>query len=191
MNARADMLSDESVEPRNLGHVVAALSLHLDKSRIGAGDLAELRRIAGDDLPPAFWRLYLNPKIVPSEWREPGGSVKVRADRAWAALVRAMVEMAPHPHAFGLPFGTALARWDYSEVRFVRLLRGEDGDLARELRIAGTWLARAGVQAVDWEQPARLMLRRLGLHVRDRTAAHRMARDYFREAAKSPSERGD
>ena len=191
MNAQPDMLSDETGEPRNLGQVVAALSRHLDKSMIGAGDLAELRRIAGDDLPPAFWRLYLNPKVVPSEWREPRGSVKVRVDRAWAALVRAMGEMAPHPHA-NHPFGAALAASDYSEVRFVRLLRAEDDALARELRIAGAWLARAGVQAVDWEQPAHLMLRRLGLHVQDRAAAHRMARDYFREAAKKPlGKRGD
>ena len=180
--------SQETLESRELGQVIAGLSRYLDDSRIGAGDLAELRRIDGNFLPPAFWKLYLNPHVVPSEWREPTERVDVGIDRAWAGFIRAMVEMAPRPHAFSRPFGEALAASGYSETRFVRLLRAEREDLARELRIAGAWLANAGVLLVNWEQPAHLALRRLGLPVRHRTAVHRMARDYFREAAKqSPS----
>ena len=173
-------LLDESGNTRSLGQVVATLSRQLNAERIGTGALAELRRITGDDLPSAFWKRYL--MDVPAEWRERGSHVNARVDQAWAGLIRAMVEMAPNPHSFDQPFGAALADTGYSEDRFVRLLRAEGEDLARELRVAGTWLARAGVKA-NWEQPAHLLLRHLGLNVRHRIASHRMARDYFCVAA--------
>ena len=174
----------QPAETQTLGQVIAALSRQLNADRIGAGRLAELRRMTDDDLPPAFWKQYL--MDVPTEWREPGGYVSAPVDRAWAALVRAMAEMAPNPHSFDQPFGAVLASTRYSEDRFVRLLRAEGEDLARELRVAGTWLAREGVKA-NWEQPAHLMLKHLGLKIHHRAAAHRMARDYFRGAARRSS----
>lgn len=175
---------DEPAEPRSLGQVVATLSRQMKAERIGTGALAELRRMTGNDLPPAFWKRYL--LDVPAEWREPRGHVDARVDRAWSALIRAMVEMVPHPHSFDQPFGAALAKTGYSEDRFVRLLRAERDDMARELRVAGAWLARAGVKA-NWEQPAHLLLRNLGLNVNHQTATHRMARDYFRTATRQSS----
>ena len=179
---------DEPVESSRLGSVVAALSRRLHAQVIGAGALAELRRITGDDLPPAFWKRYLTD--VPAEWREPKGHVDPRVDQAWAGLLRAMVEMAPNPHSFERPFGESLADTDYSEHRFVRLLRAEGNDLAREIRVAGAWLAHAGVSSANWEQPAHLLLGRpwLGLRVRHTITSRQMARDYFRVAARqSPS----
>ena len=95
-----------------------------------------------------------------------------------------MVEMAPQPHSFERSFGEALAETGYSEPRFVRLLRAEGHDLAREARVAAAWLAaRADVKA-NWEQPARLLLGRpwLGLNTRDKAASHGLARSYFRVA---------
>ena len=50
---------NESAETKTLGQVIAALSRQLNAERIGAGRLAELRRITGDNLPPAFWKQYL------------------------------------------------------------------------------------------------------------------------------------
>ncbi|MDE0164193.1 MAG: type I-E CRISPR-associated protein Cse2/CasB [Bryobacterales bacterium] len=170
-------LQDGPAGPRGLGQVIATLSRQLNAERIGVGALAELRRMTGNDLPSAFWKRYLCD--VPVEWREPRDHVDARVDRAWAALIRAMVEMAPNPHSFDQPFGAALAKTRYSEYRFVRLLRAEGEDLARELRIAGSWLARAGAKA-DWERPAHLSLRGFGLNVNAQIARHRMARDYFR-----------
>ena len=183
MNTEAviDGPSPPDGEPPSLGQVIAALSRRLNAERIGTGALAELRRITDDALPPAFWRLYL--EMVPTEWRERGGHVDVHLDRAWAALIRAMVEMTPHPHSFDRPFGAELATSKYSEDRFVRLLRAEGKGLARELRIAGAWLAHAGVKA-NWEQPAQLLL---GQARRASDVRHRMARDYFRAAAKQSS----
>ena len=176
--------TDESTETQTLGQVIAALSRQLNAEKIGAGRLAELRRITDDNLPPAFWKQYLTD--IPAEWREPGGYVDTSVDRAWAALFRAMAEMAPNPHSFDQRFGTVLANTNYSEDRFVRLLRAEGDNLARELRVASAWLARAGVKA-NWEQPSHLMLRHLGLRVHHRIASHRMARDYFRVAAQRSS----
>lgn len=177
--------ADEPAKPHSLGQVIAALSRKLDPERIGTGALAELRRMTGNDLPPAFWKRYL--EDVPLAWREPRGRVDARIDRAWAGLMRAMVEMAPHPHSYAQPFGKALAEKDYSEDRFVRLLRAEGDELARELRVAGAWLARAGVKA-NWEQPAHLLLRNLGLNVKNHISSrHQMARDYFRVAAQRSS----
>ena len=184
-----------TAEPMKLGAIVARLSGHLDPDKHGTGTLAELRRIdEHDDLPAAFWRFYL--EIVPEEWREPDGFVNKTIDHAWADLTRAMIEMAPRPHSFDMPFGTALAGTDYSEARFIRLVRARrDGDLPRELRVAAAWLSRANVKA-NWEQPAHLMLG--GISPRYHTqhphsVRHRIARDYFREAAKrqSPEQRGD
>ena len=177
-------LPDEPAESRRLGQVVATLSRHLDAEIIGAGALAELRRITGHVLPPAFWKRYLTD--VPPAWREPGGQPNARLDQAWAALTRAMVEMAPKPHAFDQPFGAALAGTEYSEHRFVRLLRADGEDLSRELRVAGAWLARAGNAKANWEQPAHLILGEAwhGLNVRSPISIrHHMARDYFRVGA--------
>lgn len=176
----------EPAKPHSLGQVIATLSRQLDAKRIGTGALAELRRMTGNDLPPAFWKRYL--EDVPLEWREPRGCVDAGVDRAWAGLMRAMVEMAPHPHSYAHPFGKALAEKDYSEDRFVRLLRAEGEELARELRVAGAWLARAGVKQANWEQPAHLLVRNLGLKIKNPVSSrHQMARDYFRVAAQRSS----
>ena len=176
--------ADETAQTQTLGQVIARLSQQLNAERVGTGQLAELRRMTGDDLPPAFWKRYL--LDVPAEWRGPDGYVNVRIDQAWAALIRAMVEMAPNPHSFDQPFGGALANTDYSEDRFVRLVRAEGENLANELRVASTWLARANVKA-NWEQPAHLLLRDLRLNVNHQIASHRMARDYFRVVAQRSS----
>ena len=181
--------SDEADEFRSVGPVVARLSHRLNADVIGAGDLAALRHMTTDGLPPAFWRLYL--ANVPVNWREPAGRVHEPLDGAWAALVRAMVEMAPNPHTVDQPFGAALARADYAEERLVRLVRAAGDDLARELRVASAWRARKGARAANWEQPAHLALGGAGckLNVWPRRIRHQMARDYFRAAAKqSPSQ---
>ena len=84
---------DYPAGPHGLGQVIATLSRQLNAERIGVGALAELRRLKGNDLRSAFWKRYLCD--VPAEWREPRGQVDARVDRAWAGLIRAMVEMAP------------------------------------------------------------------------------------------------
>jgi len=174
---------------KTLGQVMRSVSGHLDPDVIGSGLLAELRRMDWNEFPPGFWRFYLS--YVPAEWREPGGYPPPDLDRAWATILRAMAECGPRPLAFALSFGAGLAKTDYSEARFVRILRANGRDFARELRVAAAWLARNGVKA-NWVEPAELALVRLGnlrragdqrwLRSADELT-HRMARDYFRAAA--------
>ena len=171
-------------DSRRLGQVIASISHLLSAERIGTGALAELRRITGEGLPPAFWRLYLADNVVPPYWRDRLGTSQIRVDRAWASLIRAMVEMAPIPHSFKRPFGTALAESGYSVDRFVRLVRAKEEQLAREVRIAGPWLARQGVGQVNWETPARLLLADAGIRrVRREWAVHQLQRHFFRVQA--------
>ena len=172
-------------DPIRLGQLLGRLSHQLHAGRIGAGSLAELRRMTRSDRPPAFWRLYL--QIVPEVWREPGGRPDVRVDDAWAAVIRGMAEMAPDALDFGRPFGTELSRAGYSESRFVRLLRAENADLAREFRVAAGWLGSKGAKA-NLTPVAELLLGRpyVGLDVRPEYAARKLAHDFFRaEAARS------
>ena len=178
--------------PEFIGRVVAAVSRALDAERIGTGRLAELRRMAWREFPPSFWDFYLG--NVPVEWREPEGRDDDRTDIAWAALIRAMAEAAPDPHRYdgAETFGAALAETGYAEARFVRFLRAEEEDLARETRIAAAWLASAG-RKVNWREPAELILGRIGRLARGPrirqpdTVTHRLARDYFRIQAKKIS----
>ena len=175
----------KSTEPVRLGQLLGRLSHQLHAGRIGAGSLAELRRMTRSDRPPAFWRVYL--QIVPEPWREPGGRPDVRVDDAWAAIVRGMAEMAPDALDFGRPFGTELSRAGYSENRFVRLLRADHADLAREFRVAAGWLGAKGAKA-NLIPVAELLLGRpyVGLDVRPEYAARTLAHEFFRaEAARS------
>ena len=171
-----------SEAPEFIGRVVATISSALDAERIGTGRLAELRRMEWRKFPPSFWNFYL--KIVPVEWRQPEGRDDDRVDLAWASLIRAMAEAAPDPHRYdkGKAFGAVLAETGYAESRFVRFLRAEDRDLAREARTAAAWLASAG-QKANWREPAELILRRIGRirHLpHPDTVTHRLARGYFR-----------
>lgn len=166
--------------PVPLARAIGRVSAALRPERIGAGALAELRRMNWREFPPGFWRFYL--EHVPIEWREPAGGPDDRIDLAWAGVLRAMAEAAPDPHGADSAFGAALAETGYAEMRFVRYLRADGEELARETRIAAAWLARKGRKA-DWKAPAELVLGRIGRFGRrvrrpDR-AAHRLARDYF------------
>lgn len=168
-----------SKEPVRLGQLLGRLSHQLNADRIGAGSLAELRRMTRSDRPPAFWKLYL--QIVPEAWRAPRGRPDSRVDDAWAAIIRGMAEMAPDALDFGRPFGTELSRAGYSEDRFVRLLRAQHPDLAREFRVAAGWLRSKGAKA-NLTPVAELLLGRpyVGLDVRPDYAARTLAHDFFR-----------
>lgn len=175
------LLSDRDAgAPVPLGSAIGRVSRALRPERIGAGVLAELRRMNWREFPPGFWRFYL--EHAPIEWREPAGRPVDRIDLAWAGVLRAMAEAAPDPHDADSRFGAALAESGYAEMRFIRYLRADGEELARETRIAAAWLARNGRRA-NWREPAELILGRIGRLGRDvrrpDCVAHRLARDYF------------
>ena len=189
--AHVDIKSTSSDDaPEFIGRVVGKVSHALDADRIGAGRLAEIRRMAWREIPPSFWEFYF--AYVPTQWRQRAGGDDDRVDLAWAALLRAMAEAAPNPHAKDMPFGTALAETGYAEARFVRFLRAEGEDLAREARTAAAWLGGKGRKA-NWIEPAELILGHIewfgsdgGIRSSD-VVTHRLARDYFRAQAKKTS----
>lgn len=189
--AHADIPGPSSAdEPEFIGRVLGTVSHALDADRIGAGRLAEIRRMGWREYPPGFWEFYF--AHVPEQWRRPAGGDDDEVDLAWAALLRAMAEAAPNPHAKDVNFGTALAETGYAEARFVRFLRAEGEDLAREARTAAAWLDGKGRKA-NWREPAELILGRTGRFVSGRRIRHpdtltnRLARDYFRAQAKKTS----
>lgn len=168
----------------SLGHVLGRLSGRMRHA--DPGTLAELRRIVPENLPAAFWRLYL--EAVPREWREPRGKASVVADRAWAAVVRGLVELGPTGLDFRRRLGVALAESSYSEARFIRLIRARGADLGDEFRVASTWLANKGV-AANVTPVAEMVLGHSCGEFAARTkpgwAAHQIARDYFSVTARS------
>ena len=195
--AHADIKGPSSADAPHICRVVGKVWHALDANRIGAGRLAGIRRMAWREFPPGFWEFYF--KHVPEQWRQPAGDDNDRADLAWAALLRAMAEAAPNPHANDTAFGAALAKTGYAEARFVRFLRADGEDLAREARTAAAWLAGKGQNAnwrepaKFWREPAELILNRIGPFGSDRRTSpsdvvtHRLARDYFRAQAKKTS----
>lgn len=189
--AHADIQGPSSADaPEFIGQVVGIVSRKLDADRIGAGRLAEIRRMGWREFPPGFWEFYF--AHVPEQWRRRAGNDDDKVDLAWAALLRAMAEAAPNPHAKDMNFGTALAETGYAEARFVRFLRAEGEELAREARTAAAWLDGKGRKA-NWREPAELILGHIGWFGSDRgirssvTVTNRLARDYFRARAKKTS----
>lgn len=182
-NAQA-LAKGESLESaQRLGSVLADVANRLRPERIGAGSLAEIRRMVPGEFPPAFWRFYF--AEIPGPWREPHGAPNEGIDRAWSVLLRSMAEMAPRILDFDVPFGAALANTDYSEARFVRFIRADAEALPRALWEAAHWLAQKG-RAVNWQPVAEAVLGGLALPVSPEKARRRMARDYFRaQAARS------
>lgn len=177
------LATGDSSEATRLGSVLAHVASRLRPERIGAGSLAEIRRMAPGEFPPAFWRFYF--AEIPGAWREPRGVPDERIDRAWSVLLRSMAEMAPRILDFEVPFGAALANTDYSEARFVRLIRADAEELPRALWEAAHWLAQKG-RSANWKPVAEAVLGGLPLPVSSKKARLRMMRDYFRaQAARS------
>lgn len=178
----ADRKDAASADPlaRAIGRLDFALTPQDGRVRIGAGELAALRRMAPwrPDPPPAFWRALF--AHVPEELRR--GAAR---ERAWAVVINAMARLAPEPHNHHAPLGAVLAGSDdgrgaYSEPRFVRLLRAEGEDFVRELGVACRWLAARG-RSVDCIDLARFVLTRLAERPsdRDENNTRRLARRYF------------
>ena len=179
-NSGAPQRGSSEHEEVSLARVLARIGRSLTPTGIGTGPLAEIRRMTPGSPPPAFWRLYL--EVVPTALREPAGSFSVRADRAWARLIRAMAEAAPTQPGRKPSFGAALATSGYSESRFIRLLRAEGDDLGREARVAARWLAVKGADA-DWWLVAQLLLDGTTPDAHRERAVHRLASDFFRAQA--------
>src|SRR3546814_14866151 len=70
-----------------------------------------------------------------------------------------MARIVETPHRTGVRPAAALANTNYSETRFVRLIRAEDEWFENELRVACDWLGNAGAR-IDCVRLARFIFAR-------------------------------
>jgi CRISPR type I-E-associated protein CasB/Cse2 len=169
-------LTPPDADPTDPRRTVRAIAGAIGAEHYPPGRLAELRRL-DPDAPQgaAFWTLLLD--------HAPGAVGDVRAEQAWAAVLRGMALMVPHhrpaDRADGRgTLGEALAVADVSEPRFLRLLRVGGGELPGELRRLARLMAAKGA-GFDWTD-AWWLLRTAGGAGAEATR-RRLARDYYRK----------
>ncbi|MFK4047749.1 hypothetical protein ACI2KH_22675 [Roseomonas mucosa] len=158
---------------------------------LSPGERAELRRAdPRDALTPVMWRLLTAPAIATAT-----GSSRMEqeaAERAWALLIRTMVEAGtseearPVGQVLADPHGTREPGAAYGEVRFLRLLRARGleetahhaGQAARWCAVQGAAIRftdRHGADGFGGFLLAAALRRDAAEH-----RAHAIARDYFR-----------
>ena len=169
-------------------HLARRIGSEREDGGLDAGDRAMLRRFDGRDPPLAFWRLIYDEELPPLIEDLAGHGSRPAVELAFATLLQAMAHLGPLAIAGERDeLGAVLARTGYSEARFVRLLRAEGADLARELVTAARWCGREG-QGIAWPGTARLVLAAFVDRPFDRTAqGHRQARAYYATQAKNKS----
>ena len=121
-----------AVVPRIIGSI---------EHHLGPGDLAQLRRMRVDQPGcPAFWKIvseYLAGALPLGEL------ARCLAEERWATILRTFAELSGM-NSPRTDLGTALAKAEFSEVRFTRLLRARNGMLDDAVRGASRILASKG-----------------------------------------------
>jgi CRISPR type I-E-associated protein CasB/Cse2 len=158
---------------------VSHLNHWLDKERIGTGALAEIRRMdpLKPALPPAAWRLLVSLELEDQE-----------NERAWAIILHGMAQLAPAAH-HPATVGDVLARTDYSEARFIRLLRAEGAEeVAYQTRLVCRWLSTKA-EKINWIEFAHFLLSRITRPESEEAEkqSHTLARAYFRTLSQKNS----
>ena len=151
-----------------VGTIANAIANHL-----GTGDVADLRRLRPDNpASPAFW------KVMAEYWDMPAGDDEAQRR---ACLVSGLARTAGfHDYSTGL--GTALATADYSELRFIRLLRASGKTLFKEIELAAEFLNSKAQQA-NWVDIAGLLFTRDD--AKSESLRRRIARDYYTQQHKN------
>lgn len=166
---------------RPLSQIVWRL-IALISNSLSAGDVAALRRLRPQDAGcPAFWRLMAT-EIQPQELTlQP--SEQAKRDRRWATILTALALLDGLTEK-GISLGKALARADYSEIRFERLLRSEGANTLREILLAARFLAAKG-QPVNPIHMAYLAMTRDP--EKGESLRREIARHYYRALVHQPS----
>ena len=146
--------SADLVETDGIGFRVSGIaSLIKNGGVISAGDLAGLRRMDPRSPHPAFFKieaLLLEPEL-------PGEADSLaELETRWAAVVAGLARLGGL-HQSGRRLGQALANADYSELRFIRLIRASADQLADELPALARFCVAKGIP-VDWSGAAFLVL---------------------------------
>ena len=166
--------SDEAAAP-DLRITVGKIASYLTRDQyaeggISTGDLAELRRIDPQEpFTPALWKILL--KFVPNHER-----LSERQERQWAILLMAMGTCVGL-HSPATPFGEALAKAGWSELRFVRLMEARGEHLVKQIRRLSQYLASKNQEA-DWSDAAWLLFVQEGKKATK--IRQNIARDYYK-----------
>lgn len=139
------------------------------------GELAALRR-QGSDPSPSLWRALVGAEKCD---RTSAWSPEAFEDReiVWATVLAAMARCVGSHRPGGMTLGEALARLDYSETRFLRLLRARGASLTAAVGTLSRYLATHDNLTFDWVGIADLLLSD-DAPTRDRTRKN-LARTYF------------
>src|SRR5690606_22005115 len=111
----------------------AVLAIARDlRGALTPGDVAALRRLSPEQpANPAFFKVVTSRlgDLMPAS-----GAPRVRAERRWAVVLRAMASLGPELLARHARLGRACAQANVAEPRVIRVLRAEDDALADALR---------------------------------------------------------
>jgi CRISPR system Cascade subunit CasB len=139
----------------NLSEVVNHIS-HAIKTYLGAGEIAELRRLSPKDpASPTFFKVAAQ-FLEPARFLPETGSWRDLLEQRWACILQGLALLG-ELHQPRKNLGEALAEAGFSELRFVRLLKGQGTTLWDAVRGAARFLNSKG-QAVDWSEMADLVL---------------------------------
>jgi CRISPR type I-E-associated protein CasB/Cse2 len=134
------------------------------------GERARLKRMGISGPTPLSYQRFLL-RYVPPRWN--GKTTAL----AWRTLIAALARQHQNPHDPSIPFGRALAKADYSELRLESLLAAEDRVLAT-LTLRTTTRLAAGRVRCNWKDIAWLLFA-VDSDTRER-ANQRIARDFYR-----------
>lgn len=139
---------------KNVGKIASMMQ---QEGGLSKGDLAELRRISPDKpFTPALWRTLILLDLDES----PGWIPQEQWERRWATLFMAMA-YCTGLHSYDIPFGQALAKAGWSELRFVQLMRAEGQTLEKHLRRVAEFLSSKNQEA-NWTDAAWLLFHQSG-----------------------------
>ncbi len=165
-------------ETKTFGQIV--LGLYKAIETMAPGDRAQLRRLRpGEVEPPAFWRLTSG--VLLSEFSSLGERTQEARERAWGLVAAAMARSGMR-YDSKRRLGRAMADAGISELRLLRLLRADTGQLPAQAHSVVQLLSSKG-QAIHWIDFARLIL---SSGRSDQESARRqIARDYFSNTTKN------
>ena len=161
--------SREGRENNNLkpwSSIVGRLVRAIDKN-LGNGEVADLRRMRPNDPAcPAFW------KIMAEYW-----DMHFNDEEAMLrACLLSGLARTKNLHSFHISLGNALAIAEYSDLRFVRLLRAEGKTLFKEIELMADFL-NSKTQPANWTEVAELLFTRE--LEKTESLKRRIARNYY------------
>jgi len=171
-SAHASDTAAEQHESMGAAIATCASMLRAADDRLTTEDIEALRGLSLDAPDERLLHRVLRPLgLVDS----PGWIEQRQWNRKWAALLKGMAICAGL-HDPTVPLGEALARTDWPEERFTRMMEARNGQLPTFIEWAARHLA-GEKQAVNWDDVRRLLFKS-GDHAKQLRL--RIANDYFR-----------